>query len=202
MSTRARSGPGRPSAVSLAILVALSTSVLAAQPFPQQPAPSRSATPEAHLHVGATVHKLFVQAVDDDGTLWLDMEGVSVRVRLQEVELPEAETVIGRAARRHLDRFVGQWVRFAFRGEQAHALNQSVRATSTSGLRRQPVDAYAPLVDDLLASGLARYCPAPGVVSSGLARLEEEARARRVGMWGVADSVPACAQRPADARRP
>lgn len=184
-----------------------------AQPFPgAQSSPGAQPTPveaqsEPYLHVGATVHKVLVQAVESDGTLWLDLEGRPVRVRLEDLEIAGADTASGREARKLLGRFVGRWIRFAFQGAVAHELREvgsrerggagrteapGLRAASHDGGRAQILPAYAPIVDRLLETGLARYCPGPGRISSGLARLEQEARDRRVGIWRVPDDAPTC----------
>lgn len=181
-----------------------------AQPFPgSQPSPRAEAEP--YLHVGAMVHKLLVQGVESDGTLWLDLEGRSIRVRLEDVQLPAANTAAGMEARKLLGRFVGRWIRFAFHGEVAHDLTTAVRddaAPRVTGYPEDPsseararrgrrvVPAYGPLVDLLLEGGLGRYCPGPGKTSSGLARLEQEARSRGVGIWQTPGGALPCAPAP------
>ena len=184
-------------AVATSTFVVREPAAAGAQPFPgSQPSPQTQNEP--YLHVGATVHKLLVQAVESDGTLWLDLEGRPLRVRLEDVQLAAENTASGREARKLLGRFVGRWIRFGFQGAVAHELGQGVPPDVQTA--RLDVDGgdvvptYSAITDRLLESGLARYCPGPGKVSSGLARLEEEARRRRVGIWRTGDA-PACEPR-------
>ena len=175
-------------ALLLVLSVAAGHQALFAQPFPG-PTPTRDTTGQPLLHVDATVHKMLVQAVESDGTLWLDFEGRAVRVRLEDVALPLPETVPGQQARKLLGRFVGRTMRFAFRG---------VGLGSAAPPNGPPPDrflaAYAPIIDRLLESGLARYCPGPGRTSSGLLEIEERARQHGVGIWqpGATGGAPPC----------
>lgn len=214
MSARGTHGRGRTGGVTLiallrgaVILVSLGTTSwpASAQPYPdgRPPGtqPARDSPAQSLLHIDATVHKLLIQGVENDGTLWLDLEGRPMRVQLEDIRLAAVDTAPGREARRVLGRFVGRWVRFAFRGVaqdpagRAHlgeeaAPVQGERSTSTDPIRGRVLTAYASIVDHLLESGLARYCPSSGRISNGLARLEKQARERGRGIWGSPSGAP------------
>jgi micrococcal nuclease len=129
-----------------------------------------------------------VVSVADGDTLTVLRDQTQVRIRLHGIDAPEKGQPFGTRAK-------------AFTAELAHGLRVRVEPTDRDRYGRVVADVILPdgrnLNRELIRAGLAwwfrRYAPKDGE----LARLEDEARGARRGLWADPHPVP-----PWDWRRP